>query len=147
MEQLQRYAFMLRSSFWRKVAYEPGRTPTPEFLSCVHAVRGGVNQVLWVEQFWNGHLRKLGREMFEDCPSAKIEPLYVKLQIQGLERNLYQLCHVASKIIFVWHGLTAGDRHAVMQVIGTKGKQNYLSVGDHRCFWLATVFVVFCVSS
>ena len=24
---------MLRSSFWRKVVYEPGRTPTPEFLS------------------------------------------------------------------------------------------------------------------
>ena len=69
-------SFMLRSSFWRKVAYEPGRTPTPEFLSRrVHAVRGGVNQVLWAEQFWNGHLRKLDREIFEDCPSAKIGPL------------------------------------------------------------------------
>ena len=41
----------------------------------VHAVRGGVNQVLWAEQFWNGHLQKLDREIFEDCPSAKIGPL------------------------------------------------------------------------
>ena len=68
--------FMLRSSFWRKVEYEPGRTPTPEFLSRrVHAVRGGVNQVLWAEQFWNGHPWKLDCEIFRDCPSAKIGPL------------------------------------------------------------------------
>ena len=40
-----------------------------------HAVRGGVNQVLWAEQLWNGHPRKLDREIFEDCPSAKIGPL------------------------------------------------------------------------
>ena len=76
MEWLQRCAFMLRSSFCRKVAYEPGRTPTPEFLSWrVHAVKGGVNQALWAEQFWNGHPRKLDREMLEVCPSAKIGPL------------------------------------------------------------------------
>ena len=68
--------FMLRSSFWRKVEYEPGRTPTPEFLSRrAHAVRGGVNQVLWVKQFWNGHPWKLDCEIFRDCPSAKIGPL------------------------------------------------------------------------
>ena len=67
---------MLRSSFCRKVAYEPGRTPTAEFLSRrAHAVKGGVNQVLWAEQFWNGHPRKLDREMLEVCPSAKIGPL------------------------------------------------------------------------
>ena len=40
-----------------------------------HAVRGGVNQVLWAEKFWNGHPRKLDREIFEDCPSTKIGPL------------------------------------------------------------------------
>ena len=67
---------MLRSSFCRKVAYELGRTPTPEFLSRrAHAAKGGVNQVLWAEQFWNGHPRKLDREMLEVCPSAKIRPL------------------------------------------------------------------------
>ena len=69
---------MLRSSFCRKVAYEPGRTPTGEFLSRrAHAVKGGVNQVLWAEQFWNGHPRKLDREMLEVCPSAKIGPLEI----------------------------------------------------------------------
>ena len=50
--------------------------PTPEFLSRhVHAVKGGVIQVLWAEQFWNGHPRKLDRKIFEDCPSAKFGPL------------------------------------------------------------------------
>ena len=38
-------------------------------------VRGRVNQVLWAEQFWNGHPQKLDREIFEDCPSMKIGPL------------------------------------------------------------------------
>ena len=41
----------------------------------VHAVRGGINQVLWAEKFWNGHPRKLDREIFEDYLSAKIGPL------------------------------------------------------------------------
>ena len=67
---------MLRSLFCRKVAYEPGRTPTPKFLSRrAHVVKGGVNQVLWAEQFWNGHPLKLDREMLVVCPSAKIGPL------------------------------------------------------------------------
>ena len=39
------------------------------------AVRGGVIHVLWVEQFWNFHLQKLDREIFEDGPSAKIRSL------------------------------------------------------------------------
>ena len=37
--------------------------------------RGGVNQVQWAEQFWNDRPRKLDREIFEDCPSAKVGPL------------------------------------------------------------------------
>ena len=41
----------------------------------VHALRRGVNQVLWVEQLWNGHPQNLDSEIFEDCPSAKIAPL------------------------------------------------------------------------
>ena len=36
------------------------------------AVRGGAERILWVEQPWNVHLRKLDREIFEDGPSAKI---------------------------------------------------------------------------
>ena len=28
-----------------------------------------------MEQLWNGHPRKLDREIFEDCPSVKIGPL------------------------------------------------------------------------
>ena len=40
-----------------------------------YAVRGRVNQVLWAEQFWNSHPRKLDRKIFEDCPSTKIGPL------------------------------------------------------------------------
>ena len=39
------------------------------------AVIGGVISVLWVEQFWNFHLRKLDHEIFEDGPSAKIGSL------------------------------------------------------------------------
>jgi len=37
--------FVLKESF----SYQPRRMPAPEFLSRhAHAVRGGVNQVLWV---------------------------------------------------------------------------------------------------
>ena len=75
MEWLQRCTFG-KKFVHRKVAYEPGRMPTPEFLSRhMHAVKGGVIQVLWAEQFWNGHPRKLDHEIFEDCPSAKFGPL------------------------------------------------------------------------
>ena len=47
-------------------------------------VRGGVNQVLWAEQFWNSHPQKLDCEIFEDYPSAKFGllenfPLYGNL--------------------------------------------------------------------
>ena len=66
--------FCAKKFVLKKVAYEPGKTLTPKFLSrCVHAVR--VKQVLWEEQFWNSHPQKLDREIFEDCPSAKIGPL------------------------------------------------------------------------
>ena len=36
------------------------------------AVRG---RILWVEQLWNVHPRKLDRKIFEDGPSAKIGSL------------------------------------------------------------------------
>ena len=39
------------------------------------AVRGGAGRILWVEQLWNVHPRKLDREIFEDGPSAKIGSL------------------------------------------------------------------------
>ena len=39
------------------------------------AVRGGAGRILWVEQPWNVHPRKLDREIFEDGPSAKIGSL------------------------------------------------------------------------
>ena len=38
------------------------------------AVRDGVNQVLWTEQFWNGHPQKLDHEIFEDRLFVKIGP-------------------------------------------------------------------------
>ena len=38
-------------------------------------VRGRAKRVLWVEQFWNVHQRKLDREIFADCPSTKIGSL------------------------------------------------------------------------
>ena len=41
------------------------------------AVRGGVIHVLWVEQFWSFHLRKLDDEIFEDDPSVKIGSLEI----------------------------------------------------------------------
>ena len=45
-------------------------------LSCgARAVRGGAERILWVEQPWNVHPRKLDREIFEDGPSAKIGSL------------------------------------------------------------------------
>ena len=39
------------------------------------AVRGGAGRILWVEQPWNVHPRKLYREIFEDGLSAKIGSL------------------------------------------------------------------------
>ena len=39
------------------------------------AVRGGAGRILWVEQPWNVHPRKLDREIFEDGPSTKIGSL------------------------------------------------------------------------
>ena len=46
------------------------------FLSCgARAVRGGAGRILWVEQPWNVHPRKLDREIFEDGPSTKIGSL------------------------------------------------------------------------
>ena len=41
----------------------------------VHVVRGRAKWILWVEQFWNVHLRKLDREIFADCPFMKIGSL------------------------------------------------------------------------
>ena len=35
----------------------------------------GMLAVLWVEQFWNVHPRKLDCEIFEDGPSTKIGSL------------------------------------------------------------------------
>ena len=35
----------------------------------------GMHAVLWVEQFWNVHPRKLDREIFEEGPSVKIGSL------------------------------------------------------------------------
>ena len=55
----------------KKFVLKESRCTTAEF---THLVRGRVNQVLWAEQFWIGHPRKLDREIFEDCPSAKIGP-------------------------------------------------------------------------
>ena len=52
-----------------------------------HAVRGGAKRVLWVEQFWNVHPRKLDREIFADCPSAKIGSLE-NFQLYGTNYNL-----------------------------------------------------------
>ena len=46
------------------------------------AVRCGAGWILWVEQPWNVHPRKLDREIFEDGPSAKIGSL-----------RLYGICH------------------------------------------------------
>ena len=39
-----------------------------------HLGRGGVNQVLWTEQLWNDHPRKLDREIFEDTFPRKLDP-------------------------------------------------------------------------
>ena len=39
------------------------------------AVIGGAGRILWVEQPWNVHPRKLDREIFEDGPSTKIGSL------------------------------------------------------------------------
>ena len=39
------------------------------------AVSGGVFHVLWVEQLWSFHLRKVDHEIFEDGPSTKIGSL------------------------------------------------------------------------
>ena len=54
-------------------------------------IRGGVNQVLWTEQFWNGHPRKLDHEIIEDCLAAKFGPLenfplYGNLRWEGVRR-------------------------------------------------------------
>ena len=38
----------------------------------------GMHAILWVEQFWNVHLQKLDREIFEDGPSVKIGSLEKK---------------------------------------------------------------------
>ena len=37
-------------------------------------IRGGVNQVLWTEQFSNGHPRKLDREILKIAFLRKLDP-------------------------------------------------------------------------
>ena len=47
--------------------------------------------ILWVEQFWNVHPRKLDPEIFENGPSAKIGSLE-NFQLDGINVNIIKIC-------------------------------------------------------
>ena len=59
-----------------------------------------MHAVLWVEQFWNVHLQKLDREIFEDDPYAKTGSLE-NFQLYGNSSKEYVKLSVR---FFIWLG-------------------------------------------
>ena len=98
------------------------------------AVRGGAGWILWVEQPWNIHPRKLDREIFEDGPSAKIGSLenfrpygihvYITMvhpRSMNCQEEYYNnwAWYEFGMYIRVWHCATVQSRHPLDYCIPT----------------------------